>query len=236
MILPDAGLSRDVHVDFVRSAVYVDTGLSAWAQSILDARELDAWSRLRPQAARHDYLAAHALARTMLAEQIHCDPSRIRFRSTPRGAPEVIAPTGGRRLRFSISYADGVALCAVATGRSVGADVESVRNLGPDLRRVADTVCTPKESRALREMPSPARAEALLRIWTLKEAAAKAAGPDVQLPRHHVEVHRENGGMDVEFYQGRIDDLTIWRLALFRLEPHHWAAVAVQREGGGQVA
>src|SRR5207245_5427694 len=130
-------------VRFVRAEAFEGDLLARCARRILGAAERRALARLRPPAARRDYLAAHALARTMLAELAGCEPSRVRFRCSPRGRPEFDGPPGASPLRFSLSHAEGVALCAVAEGRAVGADVESLRNVGPDPLRVAEAVCSP---------------------------------------------------------------------------------------------
>ena len=161
----------------MRTEVYEDAVLASRAREVLGADEGAALARLRPEAARRDYLAAHALARTMLAELAGSDPARLRFRCPPRGRPELVAPPAARHLRFSISHADGIALCAVAAGCVVGADVESLRNVGPDPLGVAASVCSRREMDALAMLPASARAERLLSIWTAKEAVAKAYLP-----------------------------------------------------------
>src|SRR5262245_53646276 len=206
-MLPDIDLSREVRVRFVRSDAYADAISWTEAQSILDADEREALARLRPVTAWRDYLAAHTLARTMIAEDVRCDPSRVRFRSTPRGRAEVIAPAGARRVHFSLAHADGLALCAVANGCPVGADVESLRNIGPELIRMSEVICSQSEAERLRALPPSARAAGVLCTWTLKEAALRAAGLGEQLPPARVEVHREGGGAGVEFYVGTLDDL-----------------------------
>jgi len=98
---------------------------------------------------------------------------------------------------------------------------------------MSEVICSQSEAERLRALPPSARAEGVLCTWTLKEAALRAAGLGEQLPPARVEVHREGGGAGVEFYVGTLDDLAHWRLALFRLAPHHVAAVAVRAESSG---
>jgi 4'-phosphopantetheinyl transferase len=144
-----------------------------------------------------------------------------------------VAPPGARRLRFSISHADGVALCAVAAACDVGADVESLRNIGPDPLGVADTVCSRRERCALRALPACARGERLLSIWTVKEAVAKATGLGFHLPLAHITVHGDGAGPPaVEFDTEAGEDASRWRLASLRLAPWHCAAVAVRGARG----
>src|SRR5438093_2142718 len=98
----------EVLVRFVRTEVYEDAVLASRAREVLGADEGATLARLRPAAARRDYLAAHALARTMLAELAGSDPARLRFGCPPRGRPELVAPPAARHLHFSISHADGI--------------------------------------------------------------------------------------------------------------------------------
>jgi len=107
--------------------------LAARARALLQAPELENLLRLGPPEARRDYLAAHALVRTMLAERVDLlAPTTVRLRSTPLGKPVVVAPPDARRLRFSLSHADGIAMCAIAEDWEIGVDVESARHLGRD--------------------------------------------------------------------------------------------------------
>jgi len=226
----------EVVVRFVRTEVYEDAVLASRAREVLGADEGAALARLRPEAARRDYLAAHALARTMLAELAGSDPARLRFGCPPRGRPELVAPPAARHLHFSISHADGIALCAVAAGCVVGADVESLRNVGPDPLGVAASVCSRREMDALAMLPASARAERLLSIWTAKEAVAKATGLGFRLPLPLIAVHEESNGPPAESGTGAAEEKTPWRLASFRLTPCHLAAVAVLAASSAHVA
>lgn len=218
----------EVAVRFVRTEVFDEPALASRAREVLGVAEREALARLRPPAARRDYLAAHALARTMLGEIAGCDPARVRLRSSPRGRPEFVPPPGAPPLHFSLSHADGVALCAVAKGCPVGADVESLRNVGPDALGVAEAVCSRRERDALRALPPPARDERLLSIWTRKEAFAKAIGFGFYFPLPEIGLHDETDGQpDVQLVNGSTPGAPLVRLASWRLAPHHLAAVAV---------
>ena len=214
-MLESVGRPREVLVQFVRTGVYEDAGLARRAWEGLASDERSALLRIRAPEARRDSLAAHALARAMLARIAACPPSQIRFHVAPGGRPEVTAPPSARRLRFSLSHADGIALCAVASGVSVGADVESRRNVGPDPLGVAATLCSPREREALETLPPAQQAERFLALWTMKEAIAKAAGH----------------GLGVPLYDVRVDDGSPWQVVYLRLTPDHLAAVAIDSDG-----
>ena len=215
-MIASAARPREVLVRFVRTGIYDDTGTarSAWARLAPDERS--ALLRIHPPAAFRDSLAAHALARSMLARLAGCPPSQLRFQVGARGRPDPIAPPKARRLRISLSHADGIALCAVAAGVPVGADVESRRNVGPDPVGVAATICSSRERETLVALPPAERVDRFLELWTMKEAIAKAAGHGLTVPLHHL----------------RVDDGSPWQVAIQWLTPDHLAAVAIERGDG----
>ena len=228
---------REVVVRFVRTEAFEDAVLAARAQAVLGADEREALARLRPVVTRRDYLAAHVLARMMLAERTGAEPTRLCIRASRWGRPELVAPPGACRLSFSISHADGIALCAVAAGSAVGADVESLRNVGPDPLGVAEAVCSAREMHAIRALPPSARAERLLALWTLKEAVAKATGLGFHLPLAHIAVDEAGDGLPgVRLGADAADEGSPWRLASWRLAPWHRVAVAVRGAGGDELA
>src|SRR5580765_7519404 len=102
---------RDVVVRFVRSACYEDPALALRAASTLSAEERQLLAHLDPPGARLDYLAAHALVRSMIAEMTGCRNDRIQIRAGRDGRSEALIPGAARGLGFSLSHADGIALC-----------------------------------------------------------------------------------------------------------------------------
>ncbi len=190
-------------------------------------------SAARAHSARTVRQSAHDLARRMLAEFAGASPEEVRFRTLPGGRPEPDAPPAARRFRFSLSHAEGVCLCAVVEGRPVGADVESLRELGPDPMAVASVVCSAREVEVLRETPASDRPMRLLGLWIVKEAVAKALGRGFRLPLDQVEVHRDGSGRPVLRFDPRTgEDAARWRLAFARIGPSHAAAVAVRGSPG----
>lgn len=168
------------------------------------------------------------LLRELLAEAAGVPADGIRILHPPGKPPEIVAPREALGWRCSLSGGDGVALAAVAEGTAVGADVESLRNLGPDLPGLAATFCSPEEVDALRALPEPARPRRLLALWTVKEAVAKALGQGVALPLERVEVRFPPGGQPVVRVRTGIADPPVsWSVATFPIPPFHAAAVAV---------
>jgi len=157
-------LSRDVLVGMVRTAAFERREVASRAGRMLDPTERERADRLRSPGARADLVAGRVLARALLATRAGCEPGTIRMRESPLGCPQAVAPAAARRLRFSIAHSDGIALCAVTAGSAIGADIESIRNVGPDPLAVAGLVCSDKERRDLERTPSWRRPERLLAV------------------------------------------------------------------------
>lgn len=228
---------REVFLGIVRSERLGGDAAGTPGPSLLAADERRRWARLRPEAARRDYLAAHLLSRMLAAHVLGVDPSAIRMRAAENRPPELVAPPGALRLGLSLSHADGIAICAVVSGCAVGVDVESLRNVGPDPIAMAETLCSEGEKAALLAVPASERLERFLSIWTAKEAVAKATGLGFRLPFAQLTVaagsEGERGAQEVDREIGF--GASRWSLRALRLTSTHVAAVAVPAASGGVV-
>jgi 4'-phosphopantetheinyl transferase len=219
---------RDVVVRFARTELFQNTVLGARAETVLDEGERAILDRLHSGAARRDYLAAHALARKVIAEIAQVNPAELRVRVSEGRRPEFVLPPNTRNFRYSISHAGGIALCAVAEQRSVGADVECIGNIGHDPLSVARVICSAREMKALCALPLAARGDRLLAIWTSKEAVAKAMGLGFTVEMDRITIlFRDDGAPTVRLEAGAPGAAQSWRLASWRVAPDSMAAVAV---------
>ena len=154
--------------------------LAKW-HALLDAEERAQAARFVFAANRHEYIAAHGLARLLLshvaarAGGVWVAPAAWCFYRQPGGKPTLLEPEGGISLAFNLSHTGG--RVAVATGQGaleLGVDVEAVsRKVDPALAR---QYFTPREAAWLDGQTGTACNEAFLRLWTLKEAYLKAHG------------------------------------------------------------
>src|SRR5437016_3642706 len=124
--------SWDLLVGLARTELLEEAAAGSRAWAMLSDSERAIAARMPLARARAEHVAGRMLARTLLAERAGCDPAAIRLRVSRLGRPQVTAPRAARGLRFSIAHSDGVALCAVTAQPAIGADVESVRNVGHD--------------------------------------------------------------------------------------------------------
>src|SRR5882724_10260576 len=159
---------REVAVRFVRTGEFLDAGLAARAAALLSPAERARRERIRLPTARREYLAGHVLARTMAAGRVERDAAEVSLAATRTGQPVLLAPLEARPLHVSLSHAFGVALCALSANGPVGADVESVANLGTDTLVVACTICGAEEMREVLALGAARRRRWVALVWTLK--------------------------------------------------------------------
>ncbi|MGW1625528.1 4'-phosphopantetheinyl transferase family protein [Streptomyces sp. NPDC002172] len=147
-----------------------------------DERELGLSQREFTRAAalsgrrRPAFVASRLLLRHAAAHALGAAPADIDVARAPEGRPFL---RGCEELDVSVSHTGDLAVVALSRSGRVGVDVESatrtVAGLGAE-------VLTAHELAALAQLPDPHRARALLRLWTLKEAYAKALGHGLRLP------------------------------------------------------
>ncbi|WP_373376169.1 4'-phosphopantetheinyl transferase superfamily protein [Cupriavidus nantongensis] len=143
------------------------------------AHTLAADERARALAYRHarhrnGYIARRGLLRWLVGGYLHCRPEALRFIVSAYGKPVLQWPQA--RLAFSVSHTDGLALLAFARDCRLGVDVE--RRAGgvkvADVPGFGRGIFSAQEAQVLAR--ARLSAEALLSIWTRKEALLKALG------------------------------------------------------------
>jgi 4'-phosphopantetheinyl transferase len=135
----------------------------------LDARERERGARFRFAPDRQRFLASHSALRRILALYLRQPAAAVAIEIAAHGKPFVAGP-----LRFNLSHAGELALCAVAR-REVGVDVERIRP-GLDVLALARRFFPEAEARELDGMDAAARERFFFRLWTRREAYLKARG------------------------------------------------------------
>jgi 4'-phosphopantetheinyl transferase len=180
---------------------------------------------------RWSYAAAHALLRLLLAECHKLPPLSWRFRNNQFGRPEIDPKLGhDHPPRFSISHTHGMAVCALTIGDSpksmeIGVDAESLQRPIEPLP-LADRFLSSREAQWLRALPEEQRRHEFIRLWTLKEAIAKATGLGLQ--------------MDLKSFHCSVDEISVafestdwgspedWALRNCSVAPHHTVSLALR--------
>lgn len=122
--------------------------------------------------ARAQYLVGRGWLREVLARYLACEPARIALSYGAAGKPMLAAPVRAA-VHFNLAHTDGLLVLGVCAG-PVGVDVES--HQARDTQSLSRRFFSHEEQAALAKLAGPAREEAFYRLWTLKEAGAKACG------------------------------------------------------------
>lgn len=159
-------------------AAPADPGARADLVALLDAHERERLVALRRPEDRARYLAAHALARLVLAERLDADPAELVLDRTcrcgePHGKPRLAGR--GDDPGFSLTHSGALVGVAVGTG-PVGVDVEAHRPLS-GLDGLVRHALSPAELAA-----GTPDGTGFLVTWTRKEALLKATGEGLSSP------------------------------------------------------
>jgi 4'-phosphopantetheinyl transferase len=200
-------------------------GAEGWTrlERLLDDDERRRAGQFRFDRDRLSYIAGHALVRAMLSERGGVAPAQWRFAAGPHGKPEMVMP-GFERFRTNISHTGGLAAAAVTVDSAIGIDVERTE---PGLTMdVAERFFAPAEVAALAAIPAERRSDAMVAVWTLKEAYIKAVGLGLSMPLETFAVTLEPLG--IAFAAGVNDAPERWLLRRFHPTPTHAMALALR--------
>ncbi|MER5399783.1 4'-phosphopantetheinyl transferase superfamily protein [Streptomyces sp. NPDC002599] len=134
------------------------------------------WPRYRQHPAPAGRLIL-AVSRTVLkhtaAQVLQVPPGRLDLAYLPGGRP--VLRGLGADLQVSLAHTDELIVVGVSRVGPLGVDAEPAgRRIS--LPALCEHVCTAEEARLLEALPEQERTRTFLRLWTLKEAYAKALG------------------------------------------------------------
>ncbi len=132
---------------------------------------------------RREFVVTRALLRQILAHYTGRAATDLSFDSNTSGKPVL---RGTPSLHFSVSHSRDLALLAIAHSQ-VGIDVEYIQTRILRQAVIEQYLARPERSH-LQALPAKARAVALYRCWTQKEAVLKALGVGLLYPPRHVNV------------------------------------------------
>jgi len=200
-------------------------------RDLLTPDELSRAERYYHEEDRRRFLIARGMLRTILGRYLRLDPDQLRFTYGNRGKPALTSVFARETLSFNLSHALGLLLVAVTRNRRVGVDVEEIRLL-PDLEQLAERFFAVPEKQALQALPPDERREAFFKLWTCKEAFAKARGDGLWLPLDRFHIAPVAGGSPPELHiPGDPGEAARWTLREIKPAPGYLATLAVEGVG-----
>ena len=204
----------------------------------LDEHEQEIAGRFLFERDRRQYLVAHTLVRRALALEAGLAEAELVIWRSVRGRPFVQPPRGGlprggAGLDFNLSHAGGYNLLGMVRGVRIGVDIERLDRDEHAISTIVRTF-TPGEQRWVAGAAyGRPRERRVLRLWTLKEAYAKARGLGLGLPFDEFSFDLEEDRGVRGFRPPADDTAGRWRFVELEPVPDVLAAVAVQA-GHGQ--
>jgi 4'-phosphopantetheinyl transferase len=129
-------------------------------------------------------LLRHVLTRVV---DSRVSPSEWLFQSNKYGKPMIANPLP--QIEFSVSHSEQAVTVALSPSGAIGVDIESA--VERDRSNIVYDALTDRERALLRQCPEDQQWALFIRLWTLKEACAKALGLGVTLDFHTIEVEPE---------------------------------------------
>lgn len=146
----------------------------ARCETTLSADEGRRAARFRGPGLRRRYVAGRGGLRSLLACYTRARPETLAFSYGAHGKPSLVeAPP---RFEFNLSHSHGLALCAVSTVGTLGVDLEQIRPMEEDGRKLIGRFFSAVEQVEFLGLAEGERLGAFFRGWTRKEAFLKAVG------------------------------------------------------------
>ena len=222
--------SDEVHV--WRAALNQPPSQIRYFRRLLAADEQTRAARLYFEKDREHFIAARGIVRDILGRYLNSAPESLSFRYGSHGKPDLAGDGSKAGIRFNLSHSRGVALCAVASGRQVGIDVEQVR-AELAIVEIAERFFSPREVATLLLLPAQEQRPAFFRCWTRKEAYIKARGEGLSIPLDQFDVSL-SPGEPAALLDARPDssECSRWSLQDLDAAPGFAAALAMEGQAG----
>lgn len=194
------------------------------ARSVLSLEERERADRFVFERDRRDFVAAHALLRSVLSRHGELPPDHWQFELEAAGKPFL---PDRSELQFNIAHTRGLVACVLSSAGPVGIDVESIEN-GRDIESIAESHFSQAEVIELMACEEGQHRQArFIELWTLKEAYLKALGAGLSRPLDEIEFHFAGKSDLYAIVQDKSADFG-WRFSLFAPLDNYRLAVAVR--------
>jgi len=215
----------EVHV-WVASLNQHEEEIAAF-RALLNADELVRADRFTFAKGRRQFTVARGLLRMLLGQYLDTDPTQIEFNYNSYGKPGLAGDRAEQGLQFNLSHSGELVLYALAHGREVGIDVETIR---PDFAAdaIAARFFAPAERDALKALDPNVRIQAFFDCWTRKEAFIKARGKGLSIGLDTFEVSVDPASRAALLVtHDDPDEATRWALHALAPGPGYAGALAV---------
>ena len=172
---------RSLHV--WRTSLVPSPDLSGLAREVLSEKEKEHCGRFIRAEDRARCSAARAVLRIVLSKYVSRTARSLSILAGESGKPYLDTSTGSSGngvddVQFNVAHAGDLLLIAVSRGPRVGIDVERIRDVR-GMESIVNDFFDEQERACVRSCKGKARSRVFFRLWTRREAAAKAMGLDL---------------------------------------------------------
>jgi 4'-phosphopantetheinyl transferase len=205
-----------------------DPAAVAHARQSLTDVEQARFERYHGDADRRMFLLGRVMSRGLVGRALNVGAGGWEWREGPHGRPEIAQPT--TPVRFNLAHSAGLVVCAIASGRDVGVDVEDLQRPAIDPAMV-NRYCAPAEAADIEAQGDRWR-DRFLVYWTLKEAYLKARGLGISVPLRDICFVLQPPPVRVTFLGSLAGTPSAWTFHLSQPTDRHLVAIAASAEDG----
>lgn len=199
---------------------------------LLSSDEKARFERFKVETPARRFVAARAFLREVLARILATDSRSISFVYGPEGKPFLAVREGLPRIEFNLSHSAELAVLAVTGGRTVGVDVEYVRD-SVEIESLAKRFFSARERDCLLSLKRGERQRSFFTCWTRKEAYLKARGGGLTIPLDRFDVSLAPGEIpSLLADRGDPEAPGSWQVHPLNLNPRAEAALVVAATTG----
>jgi 4'-phosphopantetheinyl transferase len=173
------------------------------------------------------FILAHGFLRLVLSRYLHQRPQLLRFQPHSNGKPRLVKVADSPRLEFNLAHSAHMTMIAVASGRSVGVDVEALTR-PVQAQAIVERYFSPAEQDHFASLPRSRQESEFIRYWTAKEAVLKAIGVGLAGGLSCCEVIGHPGGCSATVRLTEQDKPRSWLVRFFPLSSTYLGSVAAE--------
>lgn len=163
----------------------------SFSEARLTNREVDRWNRYRPLEKKRQFLNSRLVIRSVLNSEFGTDSASLIMDSLESGQPILVNSHGSRVANVSLSHTRNITTIALSDTRyGLGVDIETIQPLNE--RAFGLSFINQFEREQMEQEGFIDNLNAMLAIWTLKEAFWKALGGPPQISLGDIVVDYSN--------------------------------------------
>lgn len=205
-------------------AAVVADDLSERFYPLLSVEERQRADRFHFRVDRAAYCSAHYLLKACL--NLIAGPDDWRFERCDDGKPYLHPECARDDLQFNLTHSRTQVACAFSLDGPIGVDTEDDYT-APHLLEIAARVCSQGECDDLSRLKGQSRQSAFARLWTAKEALAKASGKGLNLDLRKFPIDWTRGTFARA--TGDLGDPLNWKIEHRLFGESHFAAAIYSR-------